>query len=122
MKDAGLVGRATRKHEELRDSGGAGASPTPITTGRLRRPGPEAGLASRRDSRGFMLNKILRKGFTRTELDVLSHLDADGSGCVDVNEFTTWLSQGRSDFVVEEKVLVARRKIRPHCSRPRRSN
>ena len=63
------------------------------------------GLASRRDLEKVLCGKkFFEKAFTRTELDViLTSLDADGSGCVDVQEFTSWLSQGRSDFVEEEE-------------------
>ena len=51
-----------------------------------------------------------KKFFERVYKDgvdvVLSHLDADGSGCVDVGEFITWLAQGRSDLVVEEEEVT----------------
>ena len=65
-------------------------------------------MASRRDLEKVLCKKnFFERAFTRTELDVvLSHLDADGSGCVDVGEFITWLSHGRSDFVVEEEEVT----------------
>ena len=65
-------------------------------------------MASRRDLEKVLCSKnFFERAFTRTELDVvLSHLDADGSGCVDIGEFITWLSHGRSDFVVEEEEVT----------------
>ncbi|CAH0364037.1 unnamed protein product [Pelagomonas calceolata] len=98
-----------RKHEELREQlqrwcVASHQSQPKVCFDALDRRG--RGLASRRDlEKVLCAKKFFERAFTRTELDVvLTQLDADGSGCVDVNEFTTWLSQGRSDFVDEEAV------------------
>ena len=97
-----------RKHEELREQLqrwciSQHQSQPKVCFDALDRRG--RGLASRRDLEKVLCwEKLLRRAFTRTELDViLTPLDADGSGCVDVQEFTSWLSQGRSDFVDEEE-------------------
>ncbi len=98
-----------RKHDELREQlqrwcVSQHQSQPKVCFDALDRRG--RGLASRRDLEKVLCKKnFFERAFTRTELDVvLSHLDADGSGCVDVGEYITWLSQGRSDFVEEEEV------------------
>jgi Ca2+-binding EF-hand superfamily protein len=98
-----------RKHDELREQlqrwcVASHQSQPKVCFDALDRRG--RGLASRRDLEKVLCGKkFFEKAFTRTELDVvLSHLDADGSGCVDVQEFTSWLSRGRSDLVEEEEV------------------
>ena len=102
-----------RKHEELREQLQRVHLPTPIPTkGLLRRPDrrgrdwPQEGPRE-----GFML----KKGFTRTELGLI--LIWMRTQRLSICKFT-WLSQGRSDLVEEEELVVVR-KIRPHCSRPR---
>ena len=117
-----------RKHEELREQlqrwcVTSHQSQPKVCFDALDRRG--RGLASRRDLEKVLCSKnFFERAFTRTELDVVfTHLDADGSGCVDVQEFTSrGCRRGGATSWKKRKLLVAARKIPNHCSRPRRSN